>query len=89
MILQCRRMPSFFAIADSLLAPGPLELGLTFICGVRILFESFSRMNILAPSGAFIAGVVINGGFRDAVYTTLDSCHNESRMNEVRAFLTS
>jgi hypothetical protein len=34
-------MPSFFAIAD-FLRPQSLELGSTFIYGVRISFESFS-----------------------------------------------
>ena len=41
MSLQCRRMPSFLAIAD-FLRPQSLELGSTFIYGVRISFESFS-----------------------------------------------
>jgi hypothetical protein len=41
MNLQCRRMPSFLAIAD-FLRPQSLKLGLTFIYGVRISFESFS-----------------------------------------------
>jgi len=41
MNLQCRRMPSFLAIAD-FLRPQSLELGSTFIYGVRISFESFS-----------------------------------------------
>src|SRR5260370_32591936 len=39
--LQCCRMPSFLAIAD-FLRPQSLELGSTFIYGVRISFESFS-----------------------------------------------
>jgi len=41
MSLQCRRMPSFLAISD-FLRPQSLELGSTFIYGVRISFESFS-----------------------------------------------
>ena len=47
MSLQCRRMPSFLAIAD-FLRPQSLELGSTFIYGVRISFESFSRVFCLA-----------------------------------------
>jgi hypothetical protein len=41
MSLECRRMPSFLAIAD-FLRPQSLVLGSTFIYGVRISFESFS-----------------------------------------------
>jgi hypothetical protein len=44
MSLQCRRMPSFLAIAD-FLRPQSLELGSTFIYGVRISFESFSGVH--------------------------------------------
>ena len=39
MSLQCRRMPSFLAIGD-FLRPQSLELGSTFIYGVRISFAS-------------------------------------------------
>ena len=45
MSLQCRRMPSFLAIAD-FLRPQSLEFGSTFIYGVRISFESFSGVDI-------------------------------------------
>jgi hypothetical protein len=47
MSLQCRRMPSFLAIAD-FLRPQSLELGSTFIYGVRISFESFSGVSLLS-----------------------------------------
>src|SRR5260370_25841353 len=50
MSLQCRRMPSFLAIAD-FLRPRSLELGSTFIYGVRISFESFSGVNTTPVMG--------------------------------------
>jgi hypothetical protein len=42
-------MPSFLAIA-SFLRPQSLELGSTFIYGVRISFESFSRVKGTLPT---------------------------------------
>ena len=45
MSLQCRRMPSSLAIAD-FLRPRSVELGSTFIYGVRISFESFSGVKM-------------------------------------------
>jgi len=39
-------MPSFLAIAD-FLRPQSLELGSTFIYGVRISFESFSGVKAI------------------------------------------
>ena len=49
MSLQCRRMPSFLAVAD-FLRPQSLELGSTFIYGVRISFESFSGVLSISRS---------------------------------------
>jgi hypothetical protein len=63
MSLQCRRMPSFLAIAD-FLRPQSLKLGSTFIYGVRISFESFSGvkfvcgLNAMLPNCAFPAPAV-------------------------------
>src|SRR5258705_13502807 len=52
--LQCCRMPSFLAIAD-FLRPQSLELGSTFIYGVRISFESFSGV-VIAPDRSLAGG---------------------------------
>jgi hypothetical protein len=49
-------MPSFLAIAD-FLRPQSLELGSTFIYGVRISFESFSGVDLIAGSGEALVAV--------------------------------
>jgi hypothetical protein len=50
MSLQCRRLPSFLAIADCL-RPQSLKLGSIFIYGVRISFESFSGVDLNEAAG--------------------------------------